>query len=168
MNASVNPKYSILVVDDDLDLNTTFALMLEFDGHEVRAAYTCEAALLMLEKLHFDLIIAEYWLPGMKGNEFAALIKRACPDQPIIMTAASFEEIKVEEASFNAVDCLLTKPFSLRQLREAIIWVFEVAAETRLNLLVHQPMPGNDVVAPDKHLSAHRKGRTAPPNMAHD
>jgi len=135
MSASVTPKYKILVVDDDIDLNTTFALLLEFDGHEVRTAYACEAALLILEKIQFDLIIAEYWLPGMKGDELAALVKQKWPDQPIILTAANIQQFQKEDHLFAGVDCLLNKPFTISQLREAITWVLERHTENQLGAL---------------------------------
>jgi len=119
---NVNPKFRILVVDDDLDLNTGFALLLEFDGHKVQTAYTGEAALEMLAKDPFDLIIAEYWLPRMRGDHLAALIKQRWPELPIIMVTANFEEIHVDDHPIPGVNCLLDKPFSMDQLREAMNW----------------------------------------------
>lgn len=124
MSKLSNPKYKILVVDD-VDLNTTFALLLEFDGHEIRTVYTAEAALAMLRKSKFDLIIAEYWLPGMKGDELAALVKQEWPDQPIIIATANIEEINAEDLPISGVDCLLNKPFSMSQLHEAVNLVLE-------------------------------------------
>ncbi len=131
MNTSANPNYKILVVDDDLDVNTTFALLLEFDGHEVQTAYTGEAALAMLEKSKFDLIITEYWLPRMKGDELAAIVKQRWRDLPIIMATANSEELSNDVHPIPGVDCLLNKPFSMPQLREAMIWVIDRYSENR-------------------------------------
>jgi DNA-binding response OmpR family regulator len=61
MNLSANPKYQFLVVDGDIHLNMTFALMLEFPGQGVRTAHTGETALAMLEKEKFDLIITRLY-----------------------------------------------------------------------------------------------------------
>jgi DNA-binding response OmpR family regulator len=122
MITSANPKYRILVVDDDLDLNTGFALLLEFDGHKVQTAYTGEAALEMLAKNHFDLMITEYWLPRMRGDHFVSLVKQKWPDLPIIMVTANFEEIHVDDHPIPGVNCLLDKPFSMDHLREAMNW----------------------------------------------
>lgn len=131
MNISATPSFKILLVDDDLDVNTTFALLLEFDGHDVETAYTGEAALAMLEKSKFDLIITEYWLPRMKGDEFTALVKQHRPDQPIIMATANIEELNNDAHPIAGVDCLLNKPFSMPQLREAMNWVTDRYAESR-------------------------------------
>jgi two-component system cell cycle response regulator CpdR len=127
---SLNQKYRILVVDDDLDLNTSFALLLEFDGHEVETAYTCEAALEKLSKKPFDLMIAEYWLQRMRGDELVALVKHKWPNLPVIMVTANFEEIHVDDHPIAGVNCLLDKPFSMAQLREAMSWAMGHQVET--------------------------------------
>jgi len=129
MNTLGNPKYKILVVDDDADLNTTFALLLEFDGHVVRTAYTAEAAMSLLEKIKFDLVIVEYWLPQIKGDEFAAAVKQKWPDLPIILVAASIEELNVNDQPIQGVDCWLNKPFSMSQLREAMLTLLDRSTE---------------------------------------
>jgi CheY-like chemotaxis protein len=125
MNASAKPKYRILVVDDDLDVNTTFALLIEFDGHEVQTVTNGEAALALLAKRQFDLLITEYWLPHMKGDELAALVKGQQPDLPIIMVTANLEEFNTDHHPISGVDCLLEKPFSMDHLREAMQWALE-------------------------------------------
>jgi len=123
MKTPANPKYKILVVDDDLELNTSFALLLEFDGHEVHTVYTGESALKELSKGHFDFMICEYWLPRMRGDELAVLVKERWPDLPIIMVTANFEEVNMEGPPIAGVNCLLDKPFTMPQLRDAMSWV---------------------------------------------
>ena len=150
MNAPANPKYKILVVDDDLELNTSFALLLEFDGHEVQTAYTGEAALQKLSKSHFDLMISEYWLPRMRGDQLAALVKQRWPDLPIIMVTANFAEMDVDAHPIAGVNCLLDKPFTMNQLRNAMNWVLaehragpSVQFEIHLAHGVYRPIAGD-------------------------
>ena len=150
MNTQVNPKYKILVVDDDLDLNTSIALLLEFDGHEVQTAYTGEAALKLLAKSHFDLMISEYWLPLMKGTELAALVRHKCPDLPIIMVTNDVAEINMDEHPITGISCLLDKPFSMDQLREAMRWAMGHNAERQAeDLEIHWVHRGRHAV-PDR------------------
>jgi len=129
------------VVDDDLELNTSFALLLEFDGHEVQTAYTAEAALEKLNRSRFDLLISEYWLPRMRGDELAALVRERWPDLPIIMVTANFEEIGVEHP-IPGVYCLLDKPFTMNQLREAMSWVLGRHEEKPADKMVMHWMQG--------------------------
>lgn len=147
MNPPSNSKYKILVVDDDLELNTGFALLLEFDGHEVHAAYTAESALDMLAKDQFDLLIAEYWLPHMTGDQLVSLVKQRWPDLPVIMVTANFGEIHMEDHPVSGVDCLLDKPFSMDQLREAIRWTLERQIENQPDI------PDSSWVHVGRHIS---------------
>jgi two-component system response regulator VicR len=137
MTTITSAKYRILVVDDDLDLNTGFALLLEFEGHKVQTAYTGEAALEKLAKSRFDLVIAEYWLPRMRGDQFAAMVKERWPEIPIIMVTANFEEIHVDDHPIAGVNCLLDKPFSMDQLREAMNWTMGYRAGKQ----IEEPAP---------------------------
>ena len=150
-------KYKILLVDDDPSVLKIFRLLLEFDGHEVQTVDSGNSALAMIELCQFDLIITDYLMPGMKGDELAALIKKRLPDQPIILTSGSFTC-----ASNNAnnpltgVDCFLNKPFTLAELRDAIIWVIDHHAESRKVGLGTQGLPGGPL--PHGHITRRTPG----------
>ena len=147
MNEATPQKCRILVVDDDLEMNTSYALLLEFDGHEVQTAYTAEAALAMLIKRPFELVITEYALLRMKGDEFAALIKHQWPGLPVIMVTTQISEFKPEDPPVPGVVCLLGKPFSMKQLRDAIHWA--VSAHDSA-----QPPESPTSVEPDNYWGA--------------
>lgn len=118
-------------MDDDPNVRKIFSLLIEFDGHEVQAVDNGEAALARLEQNEFDLIITDYLMPGMKGDQLAALIKQRRPDQPVIMASGSFADSNFDGSSIAGVDCLLNKPFSMTELREAINWVLAVYADSQ-------------------------------------
>ncbi len=151
MNNSLFPVFKILVVDDDLDVNTSFALLLEFDGHEVETAYTGEAALAKLERKKFDLIITEYWLQLMKGDELAVTIKQRWPELPVIMVTANAEEIGTDLHPVPGVECLLGKPFSMDQLREAMVWVLDRYADMGQSGLLVNPEPSVALLPTFRH-----------------
>ncbi len=56
------PVFKILVVDDDLDVNTSFALRCSSSTGTKWRQLTQEAALAKLDTKKFDLIITEYWV----------------------------------------------------------------------------------------------------------
>jgi len=60
---------------------------------------------------------------GMKGDELAAVIKQRLPHQPIIMITAYAEMLKSSGDTLAGVDFILSKPFLLKDLREAIVRV---------------------------------------------
>jgi CheY-like chemotaxis protein len=125
-------KQKILLVEDDLHVRTCFESLLEFDGHEVHAVDGGDAALEVLEQKKFDLIITDYWMPHMKGDELARLIKQRWPSQPVILASGSMSSFHASDSSVPGVDCLLTKPFSLTELREAILWAMSLHADNQL------------------------------------
>jgi two-component system cell cycle response regulator CpdR len=118
-----NQVRQILVVDDEPAVCDAIKMMLKFDGHEVQTANGSKAALFLLEQGKFDLIIMDYSMPGMKGDELAAVIKQRLPHQPIIMITAYAEMLKSSSDPLPGVDFILSKPFSLADLREAIAGV---------------------------------------------
>jgi two-component system cell cycle response regulator CpdR len=118
-----NQVRQILVVDDEPAVRDAIKMMLKFDGHEVQTANGSKEALSLLEQGKFDLIITDYSMSGMKGDELAAVIKQRLPHQPIIMITAYAEMLKSSSDPLPGVDFIISKPFSLADLREAIAGV---------------------------------------------
>ena len=118
-----NQVRQILVVDDEPAVCGAIKMMLKFDGHAVQTANGSKEALSLLEQGKFDLITVDYTMPGMKGDELAAVIKQRLPHQPIIMITAYAEMLKSSGDPLPGVDFIISKPFSLADLREAIAGV---------------------------------------------
>ena len=118
-----NQVRQILVVDDEPAVGDAIKMMLQFDGHAVQIASGSIEARSLLEQGKFDLIITDYSMPGMKGDELAAVIKQRLPHQPIIMITAYAEMLKSSGDPLPGVDFIISKPFSLADLREAMAGV---------------------------------------------
>ena len=120
MPAPRNPVWQVLVVDDEPAVCSAIKMMLQFEGHEVQTAYNGKDALALLKKNKFDLITLDYFMAGMKGNDLAATIKQRLPSQPIIMITAYADSLKSSGNPIPGVDYIISKPFVLKDLREAI------------------------------------------------
>jgi CheY-like chemotaxis protein len=120
MVQAIIPKKRILVVDDEPFVCEAVKMMLAFDGHEVKTANSGMEALLVLEKDTFDLVITDFAMPAMKGDELAAAIKSRLPRQPVVMITAYAEMLQSSGDPLPGVDYLISKPFLLENLREAI------------------------------------------------
>jgi CheY-like chemotaxis protein len=123
MPASGNQVRRILVVDDEPAVCDAIKMMLKYDGHAVQTATGGKEALSLLEQGRFDLITVDYAMAGMKGDELAAVIKQRLPHQPIIMITAHAEMLKSSGDPLAGVDFILSKPFLLKDLREAMVRV---------------------------------------------
>ena len=105
----------ILVVDDEPMVCESIRMLLAHDGHRVETAGTGEEALSRFDDAEFDLVLTDFFMPGMKGDELAAAIKNRAPNKPIILLTAFPPSHHVP-----AIDLVITKPFYLSTLREAI------------------------------------------------
>jgi CheY-like chemotaxis protein len=107
----------ILLVDDQREVREAIKLLLSFDEHEVTEAANGQEALNIFEKGSFDLILTDYSMPVMRGDELARHVKATAPAQPIIMLSAYAANL---ERTGLPVDALLGKPFTIDDLRQAI------------------------------------------------
>src|SRR5215831_16680071 len=120
MGAPVIPAKKILVVDDEPFVCDAVKMMLEFDGHDVHTANNAKEALERFDQGRFDLVITDFAMPVMKGDELAAAIKARSPGQPVIMITAYAEMLRSSKNTLPGVDCLISKPFLLDDIRGAI------------------------------------------------
>jgi CheY-like chemotaxis protein len=118
MNTAVAAKgKSILLVDDDPAVRESIKLLLSIDRHKVTEAASGHEALHLFTGMQYDLVITDYLMPGMLGDELAQHIKNIAPTQPILIVTAYLE--KIVNAGKPA-DALLGKPLSVDDLRRAV------------------------------------------------
>ncbi len=111
---------SILVVDDEPFVCDAVKMMLAFDGHKVDTAGSARNALDLFAPGKYDLVITDYAMPEMKGDELALTIKARAPSQPVVLITAYAEMLKASATPLQGVDFVISKPFLLENLREAI------------------------------------------------
>jgi CheY-like chemotaxis protein len=116
----VKQALQILVADDDATMRQSIKLLLEHDGHEVTPVDRSDAALARLAERRFDLVITDFLMPGLPGDELVAHIRKLIPAQPILMVTAFLSEYEKHGQACGGVDALLLKPFSRQQLQAAI------------------------------------------------
>lgn len=106
----------ILIIEDNLRVSSLMKRGLESQGYEIYISEDAEDALIMVERIDFDLIITDIMLPQMNGIELSKLIKKKHPDLPIIMlTALGTIDEKIEGFDAGADDYMV-KPFEIREL----------------------------------------------------
>ena len=108
---------NILVVDDDPATRESIKLLLDIDRHLVTVASNGTEALELFRKWGFDLVITDYLMPGMLGDELAKRIRCFTPSQPILMVTAYVEKLI---AAGQPSDSMLNKPWSVDELRRAV------------------------------------------------
>jgi CheY-like chemotaxis protein len=120
----------ILVVDDEEVVRKAIKLVLSSAHHLVETANSGKEALSSFRPGKFDLVITDYELPGMKGDELAAAIKAQAPEQPILMLTAYGEQLRASGGFPLAVDSLLAKPFDIQALQSEVLRLTEQEASS--------------------------------------
>jgi CheY-like chemotaxis protein len=110
----------ILVVDDDPFVGDSIRMLLTFDGHAVTTAINAEEALRRFDPGEIDVLITDYAMPGMVGAELAKAVRRRAPGLPVILVTAYAEMLDSWGADLSEVDCVVSKPFRLEDLRRAL------------------------------------------------
>jgi len=112
---------SVLVVDDDDQCRRVLLNYLELIGCAGKGAANGPEALEILAQERFDLVVSDIKMNGMDGVELMQEAHQTYPQVPfIIMTGYALEYSYHDIINAGASD-LITKPFSLRELR-AKIW----------------------------------------------
>ena len=115
------PKSTILVIDDDLVLLQTVKSLLGKRGFNVVTSSSGPKGLDMLRDAALDIrvVVLDYRMPGLNGDETLKVIKQLSPNAKVIgLTAVDLDS--VPEAYLDGVDKLLTKPVIATQLIGAI------------------------------------------------
>jgi CheY-like chemotaxis protein len=117
MNQCGSCRKRILLVDDDPGVREVVGFVLGLDHHTVVEARNGKEALVQFKPDTFDLVITDYAMPGMNGEELATNLRQLSPRQRILMISGHAHLLPQVS---REVDLLLGKPFSLQGLRQAV------------------------------------------------
>jgi len=107
----MNPKASILIVDDENVVRDSLGKWLEEEGYSVDTASSGREALLKLPRQRWDLALLDIKMPGMDGIELQHKMREVDPDIiVIIMTGYASVETAVQALKDGAYDYIM-KPF---------------------------------------------------------
>ncbi|MFG0332614.1 MAG: response regulator [Maioricimonas sp. JB049] len=121
----------VLVVEDNRVMADVVRFNLSRAGMDVQVAFNGRAALGVFNAGHFDLVITDYQMPEMSGEELCRAIREGDHNRlvPILLVSAKGYELDVqslvEEFSLSRV---LFKPFSPRDIVQTARSLVEPAA----------------------------------------
>ena len=111
---------AILVVDDDAGQRSLLETFLRAQGFRTRSADSGAAALALLERDSFGLIVSDVRMPGMSGIETLRRVRERHPGLPVLLVTA-FADIRTAVAAMRdgAVN-YLAKPIDLDELMSSV------------------------------------------------
>ena len=114
------PPGRLLAVDDEPRLLASLRHLLQFAGHQVTTANGGAAALELLRREEFDLVLLDLRMPGMDGREVMREIAN-CATQPSIVVVSGNSDIDVAiDAMRNGASDFIRKPYDADVLLRAI------------------------------------------------
>jgi DNA-binding response OmpR family regulator len=110
---------SILLVDENY-LTENLQSILEGSNLQVDAVQSGAQALRMIINKHYDIVVIEANLPGLKGGEMAQIIKSMSPDTRVVLLTRDEYWDETLKGVTTEVDEVLLKPFAPEELLKVI------------------------------------------------
>src|SRR5882672_3944041 len=115
----------VLIVDDDVHMREALDILFSADGHACELAPNAAAALEIVERQTFDVVISDVRMDGMDGLELLDRVKRSHPALPfIIITAAGAIHQAVDAIKRGAFEYVV-KPCDADELRRIVTGALE-------------------------------------------
>lgn len=108
--------FTILVVEDDTDLNQLFCRTLARNGYTAVPAMSAIEALKLLDVQKADLIISDVMMPEMNGFEFVRQLREAEMNMPVMMITAKGDIVDKQSGFLAGADDYMVKPVDLQEL----------------------------------------------------
>lgn len=113
----------ILLIEDDVELRSTFSLSLSTEGYQIRSAASLAQALGHWHDANgsqgTDLVLLDLGLPDGSGDEFLAAIQPLERIPVIVISARQREQERVRLLNMGA-DAYLVKPFTVPVLLDCV------------------------------------------------
>jgi CheY-like chemotaxis protein len=132
----INKKIKVLLIEDDIALGSLIAELLSLNDFNVDLFKNGKEALVSIDKIKPDVIVSDYMMPEMNGEEFFLNIRKNSIYQsiPFIMVTANMEEgVKYRQLK-NGVNDFIMKPFQVKEL------VYKIKNVITLKLSIEKKM----------------------------
>lgn len=120
--AKTSELYTVLTIEDEPDIQSFIARVMELEGYRVLKAANGEAGLALLKENPIDLVLLDLRMPGQDGWSVLRTMKRtrALSKIPIVVVTALAEEAQRQHTLSMGATCYLTKPLSTQSLMRTI------------------------------------------------
>lgn len=107
--------YSVLIVEDDGNINELLRETLEKEGYQCTQAFSGTEARMVLSMNRYDLVLLDLMLPGISGEEVLKEVRKQGKTPVIVLTAKDTIDDKVDVLRGGADD-YVTKPFDIKEV----------------------------------------------------
>ncbi|MBU3092532.1 response regulator transcription factor [Clostridium sp. CF011] len=111
----MNDNISVLVVEDDIDINNLLCGILSKHGYYVKTAYSGSEARMCINQYDFHIILLDLMIPGISGEELISIIRKIKTMPIIVLSAKTAQDTKIEVLRLGADD-FVSKPFDVNEI----------------------------------------------------
>lgn len=104
---------NILLIEDDINLNTILADYLRSKEYVVETAVDGQEGWELISKKHFDIILSDIMMPNMNGWQFLKSLRDANNSTPLIFISAKSDREDIIKGYQLGCDDYVTKPYSM-------------------------------------------------------
>ena len=112
--------YNIIIVEDDKAAGKVIAYQLKEQGYHPYHFERAEEALLFFQQNPVDLVLLDYKLPGMSGEEAITGLQAIKPDVRILLSSGYSEHDAERRLAGGGPIAFIQKPYTLRALRQKV------------------------------------------------
>jgi two-component system, OmpR family, phosphate regulon response regulator PhoB len=109
-------KAQLLIIEDEPAIAELISLTLKEFDLQIEKTFSAEQAQFLLQNKNYDLILADWMLPGLQGIDLVSTIKNKNPEQLILMITAKADADSIVRGLESGADDYVTKPFDPRIL----------------------------------------------------
>ena len=108
--------FSVLIVEDDINLNKLMNSFLTQNGYKVTTAFNGRQGLEKFNSNYTDIIISDIMMPDINGYEFVSYIREENNSVPILFVSAK-DAFESKQKGFDVgIDDYMVKPIDLNEL----------------------------------------------------
>ena len=130
---------TVLVAEDNVVLGDVLRFNLQRCGFEVTLARTGDEALRLLASQPFDVLVTDYEMPGLNGEELCSQVRESLKIDSIRIVMCSAKGLELDRDELKSRFCIeeiLYKPFSIRDLTSLLegLWATCDTSDPALSL----------------------------------
>ena len=111
---------SILLAEDNATIRMTTELLLSREGAIVTCAEDGQVAFDAASHGTFDLVLTDYFMPNMDGDELIKSLRASGFDKPIIAVTAATVGDEIDKLLVSGANAVLMKPLSIADIKDAL------------------------------------------------
>ena len=113
---------TILLIDDEPMVTDICEMMIKRLGHKVLKAHSGSEGIeiFMASKTRIDLIISDFNMPGMNGQEVVNTLRIMGHSVKVLLSSGGLSAVEEEKVVANGFSGFLKKPYSMSSLSDKI------------------------------------------------